>query len=122
LVAGLRLMVSNGFLRLGEQESGARRSLQLDDIALGIRDIEGRALTLGTIARLRDPGFDTERCQMPADLDLVERLDAQAEMIEVARPRIGRAAAFAAKFSRHWHQVDQALPGAQLDEADAVVS
>ena len=52
----------------------------------------------------------------------VERLDAQAEVVEVAAFPAGRGAAGAAEGAVDRHEVDQRAPGAQLDQADVVLA
>ena len=59
--------------------------------------------------------------QVAADGGLVERLDAQAEVVEVAPLAPGRHTAGAAQRTVHRHQVDQRAAGAQLHQADVVL-
>ena len=62
------------------------------------------------------------RCEAGTDGGFVERLDAQAEVVEVAAFPAGRGAAGAAERAVDRHEVDQRAPGTQLDQADVVLA
>jgi len=62
------------------------------------------------------------RLQAGADGALVERLDAQAEVGEIAAFLASRRAAGAAERAVDRHEVDQRASGAQLDQADVVLA
>lgn len=97
-------------------------ALQLNDIALGIRDIDGRAFSFGAVARCNGPNLDAMRLQMPANTRLVEWLYPKAKVIEVA-PLVSRScAADSAKFSIDGHKVDDGPARSQLNQTDLILA
>src|SRR3984957_19902315 len=58
---------------------------------------------------------------MRDDCLAVERLDLQAEVIEVARLLAGGCAALLSQWTVHRHQIDQGAPGTKLPEADVLL-
>jgi hypothetical protein len=62
------------------------------------------------------------RFEAGPDGALVERLDAQAEVVEVAAFLAGRGAPARPSAPSTGTEVDQRAPGTQLDQADVVLS
>src|ERR1700724_3016245 len=94
--------------------SGRHRALKLDAVALGIVQVDRRSLALGAVAGLLLAAMDAVPGEMLGDRLGVERLDAQAQMIEIGaagRRRAGRRPRFVGGLD-----VDQGVPGAQLSE------
>src|SRR5579884_2417590 len=95
-------------------KSAAGKLLELDDVALGVTDVDRRphamrAVALRGIAHHLDP-LCAQRGDDPGH---VLRLDAEAEVLDVAdRPR--------AALGGRGHEVDQAPSGAELNEAERV--
>jgi hypothetical protein len=59
------------------------RALELDAVALGIMQVDRRALAFGAVARGFRAADDAVRGEMLGDRARVERFDAQAEVIEI---------------------------------------
>jgi hypothetical protein len=91
------------------------RPFQLNYIALWICDIDGRALSLGAIARANGPNLNAMRLQMPADAWLVEWLYPKAKVIKIAPLVSGRCTANSAELSVDGYQIDKGAAGAQLN-------
>src|SRR4051812_32173336 len=84
-----------------------RRTFQLDSVSFGIRDINGRSLPLRAITRFDGPRLQAMLTQMVPDLLGIERLNPQAEMIEIACLFPRRRPAFAPQGSIDGHQINQ---------------
>src|SRR6185437_7596597 len=94
--------------------------LELDDVAFGIVHVDRRAFALGAVTRFRFARVDAGIVQLLPDRAFVERLDAQAEMIEIATLDSRRGAAGAAELAGDRHEIDQRAARTQLDEAKRV--
>src|SRR5262245_32083922 len=98
------------------------RAFELDDIVLGVVNVDGRALAVGTVAGrdLADPR--AVGAQVRDDRLLVERLHAQAEMVDVPALLARRGAAFPAERAVDWNEVDEGVSGAQVHKAEVIPS
>ena len=94
------------------------RALQFDRVAFRIRQVEGRPVAFGAVACLDLPHRHAVRDEVSLDGSGVERLDAQAEVIDVARRRARCRAAGTAERAIDPHEVDQRASGAQLHQAE----
>src|SRR6185312_7342048 len=119
--AGMTTEYSGGSEKFAPQLRAARRTLELDRVAVGIADIERRAVAFGAVALDHLARMHAMRGEMGAQRALVERRDAQAEMIDVARLAAGRRAAHAAEPAVERDEVDERGPGAQLQEAELLL-
>lgn len=97
---------------------GVGRSLELDRIAVRILGVDGRALTLGTVAPLDRSRLDAMGCQMADDLLRIEGINAQADVIHVVAVGTGGRATVAAHLAIDRDKIDQRRPGAQLIEPE----
>jgi hypothetical protein len=96
-------------------------ALELDNIALGVGEIDRGTFSLGPIAHLDWAHLNAERLKMPADFGFIEWLDPQTEVIEISTlPSRGDATGLA-QFSIDRHQIDDGPASAQLNEADLVL-
>src|SRR5262245_42778220 len=100
--------------RRGRHRLAVRRPFQLDGVALGIREVDRNAATLGAEAVPDVADGDTMVFQMSDDRVPVERLDAQAEVVHVAPFRSGRSAASLAQRAIHFDQIDERRAHAQV--------
>src|SRR5690242_10588380 len=107
--------------KFGAASRATRRTFELHRIAVGVADVERRAVALSAVALDHLAGCDAVRGEMGAQRALVERRDAQAEMIDIARLAAGRRAALAAELAVERDQVDERRPGAQLQEAELLL-
>ena len=105
-----------------EEGLPTRRPLELDDVAFGVRDIQGRAFALRAVALLHRSGGMAVRCQLAPDRRLVERVDPEAEVIQVAALRSRRRTACTPEHAVDRHEIDQRAAGAQLDQADRILA
>ena len=98
------------------------RPLELELVVVRIEQVQRRAVALGTVARA--VGIDAHAAfgQPAAQRGLVERLDAQAEVVDVAPLRARPRAPGAAELAVQRHEVDQLRAGAQLHQADRVLA
>src|SRR5438094_1453987 len=88
------------------------RALELDPVAFGIGQINRRPLALGAVARRLFAAFCAVRGEMSGDRGGVERLDPQAQMIEIGAT--ARRAAVRRPRLIGGNDVDQRLASAQL--------
>src|SRR5690606_337962 len=102
----------------GQRSSGGSRSLQLDDIAFRVADVDRRAFALGTITRTRLFDRDAVTGEMGADRGIVEAVESEREMIQVAALGPRRRAAHRAELARDGDEIDQGVTGTKLIEAD----
>jgi hypothetical protein len=86
-----------------------------------VAEVDRRAFALGSEAHHGLAGRHAGRAEIAADRGVVERFDAEAEVIEVAALRAGRRTAGAAEHAVDRHQVDQRPTGTQLHQADRVL-
>ena len=93
-----------------------RRTLELDDVAVGVGDIERGAVALRTIAPSDLADGDAVPPQMGGQRRVVEATDAHREMVQVA-PR-GRFCRLRRGTGRH--QINHRGAGAQLHELGLV--
>src|SRR4030095_14211338 len=98
--AGRRRTTRAQPLRRGGPATGARlrrvgRSFQLDDVALGIGDVDRRPFALRAVARFHTTVLDAVAVEMREDRVRVEGIDGHAVVIEVASLATGRGAAHA---------------------------
>src|SRR6185369_11360043 len=82
--AGRRRFAEGGGFPGDRRRDLARRTLQFDDVALGIADVEREADAVCAVAAAFLDHLDAVRREVAADHGLVEGADLQAEMIEVA--------------------------------------
>ena len=97
-------------------------SLELDDIALGVRDIDRRALSLGAIAQDDRAGGDAVCFEMAMHAGLVKRVYPKAEMIEVPSFLSRCCAAGFAELAIYRHEIDDRSARSQLNQADLVLA
>jgi len=95
-----------------------QRTLQLDDVALGVREVHGGSLSLGAIARLDRTRRDSVTVELPADRCLVERLDPEAEMVEVPSGGDRRTTARTTELAVDRDKVEERPSDTQLHETD----
>lgn len=98
------------------------RPLQLDNISLGISDIDGRTSALRTIAQGDRANLDAVRLKFPADALIVEGFDPQAEMIQVPSLSSGSRATGFAKFAINGNEIQNRPASAQLNQPDLVLA
>src|SRR4029077_18468327 len=97
--------------------AGGRRSFQLDCIAVGVGHVDGGTQPFRAVALFDRSGRGAMFAQMARDGEGIERLDAQAQVIEIA-PFTARAlAAGAAELAVDGHQINEAAAGTQLHQA-----
>src|SRR5579863_570147 len=94
--------------------AGGRRSLQFDCIAVGVGHVDGRTQPVRAVALFHFPRRRAVFPKMGCDGEGIERLDAKAEVIEVAPFTARGLAAGAAEPAVHRYQVDEAAAGTQL--------
>src|SRR3546814_3708805 len=83
-----------------------------------IAEVDRRTFALGPIARTRLLDRDAVTGEMGADLGVVEAVESEREMIQVAAPGSRRCAAHRAELARDGDKIDQGVTGAKLIEAD----
>jgi len=98
------------------------RPLEFHGVAFRIRDVERRPHALGTVTLLDRPDLVTPGLQLRGNLLGLERLDLQAEMIQIASFLSGRCAAGAAEFAIDGHEIDQTASRAELDKPDILLT
>jgi len=98
------------------------RAFEFDDIAFRVRKINGRPCALRAIARDDRTDTDAQRPQMAANFGFVEWFQSKAEVIQVARLLSWRRATSSAKLAVHGNKIDDRPAGAQLDQANCVLS
>src|ERR1700733_4216829 len=101
--------------RLPRRGPAVYRRLELDAVALGVRDEERAALALRAVARTRSLRGHAARAEPGDQLRLLEGCNGETEVLDVAAwpRRLG-----AAERAVDPHQVDEAAAGAQLREAE----
>src|SRR5262245_4707021 len=92
--------------------SARHRALELDAVAFGIVQVDRWALAFGAVARGLRAAIDSVRGEMLGDRAGIERLDAQAEVIEIGAA--GRRGALRWSGLAGGNDVDQRAAGAQL--------
>src|SRR3990167_106778 len=98
------------------RSSAIARSLEFDDIAFRVRDVDRWTFTFRAVTRFRRARRDSMCRKMAADCRRVERFDAKAEMIEVAAFLAGRGTPCPAEFAVDRHQVQQRPARPQLNQ------
>src|SRR4051794_8576600 len=94
------------------------RSLQLHNVAFGIRHVDRRALPFCSVAGLDGARLQTMLLQVRDDCLAIERLNLQTEMVHVAAFAPRRSPALLPGSAIHRHQVDQRRACAQLPQPD----
>src|SRR5690606_19300943 len=94
------------------------RALQLDGVAVRILDVEGGPGAVGAVALADLARRDGVALEVRADRGLVEGGERERHVVDVAALRAGRRAAGPAERTVDGNQVDQALPGPELVEAE----
>ena len=92
--------------------------LEFDNIALGIRHVQGGSLSFGAEALGNGANFDAACLEMAANARCVEWVNPKAEMIQIARLFAGCSATGAAKFAVDRHKINERPAGSQLDETN----
>src|SRR5258705_13659539 len=98
-------------LATSREESAGRRTLQLDAVAFRISEIDGRPLPVGAEARFLLAAVIAIGGEMLPDRHGIERLDAQADVIQVGAASGLLARRRACLTGRD--DVDGCAPGAQ---------
>ena len=99
-----------------------RWPLELYDIAFRVGNVDRRAFSFGAIPGCHRPRLDVVCLEFTAYFCFIERLDPNAEVIEVpAFLRRWRTPGFA-KLPIDRHEVDQGAPGAKLNQPDGVLA
>src|SRR5262245_25449304 len=86
------------------------RALELDAVAFGVVQVDRRTLAFGAVARRLRAAGDAVGAEMLGDRARVERLHAQAEMVEIGAA--GRRGAFRRSGLAGGNDVDQRAAGA----------
>jgi len=97
-------------------------TLQLDDIAFRVCDIDGRAFPLGAVARGDRTNLDALCLQMAANARFVEWFHPETEVIQVACFLSWRRTAGSAEFAIHGHEINDRSASAQLNQANFVLA
>ena len=92
-----------------------RRTLELDDVAVGVGDVKRGAVAFGAVAPPDFANSDAVSLQMRRQRGEVEGADAHREMVQVASCRPRRLRPGAGR-----HQIDHRRAGAQLHELGLV--
>lgn len=92
-------------------------ALQLHHVAFRIGDVDRRPVAFGAIYLAGLAVRGTEALEMRVHAGLVERVDAQAEVVDVTA-RSGRRPALAAEFAVGRDEVDEDVAGTQLYQPD----
>lgn len=104
------------------EASATRRPLELYDIAFRVGDVDRRAFSFGSVPGRYRPRLDVVCLEFTAYFCFIERLDPNAEVIEVpAFLRWWRTPGFA-ELPIHGHEVDQGAPGAKLNQPDGILA
>ncbi|SPO54812.1 protein of unknown function [Pseudomonas sp. JV551A1] len=93
------------------------RPFQLDLVAIGIVAVQRQPFAFGAIAFLGRFDFNPRSLQVGRKCSLIERLDAQAEMVQVAPFGPRRRAARLAQGTVQGHQIDHCRARGQVDHA-----
>lgn len=96
------------------------RAFEFDDVTFGVGNIDRWTLSFRAVPGCDWTGLEAMRLQVAANSGFVERVYAQAEMIQIARLFSWRCATGAAKFAVNGYQINEALTGAELNKADFV--
>src|SRR3954469_9987474 len=102
----------------GRRRLAVRRPFELYDIPLRISEVNRDAVALGAKARPDIADGHAMLREMGGDRMLVERLDAQAQVIHVAPFVARRGATLLAERPGDRHQVDHRCAGAQMRHAE----
>lgn len=97
-------------------------ALELNNVALWVPDIDGRAFSLCTIPRLQYTRFHSIGVEVAANGDFVEWIDADAEVIEVPAFLPGWCAPGDSEFAIHGDEVNQRAASTKLNQADEILS
>src|SRR5690606_22336063 len=108
-----RRRTSSARRRAPERRSGeSSRALDLHRVAVRIFDIDRRVRAARAVALDGVPRIHAVSEQVLSNRGLVERVQEQAEVVEIASLAARRAPAAAPDFAVDRHDVDQAVPGA----------
>ena len=99
-----------------------RWPLELYDIAFRVGNVHRRAFSFGSIPGRYRPRLDVVRLEFTAYFCFVERLDPNAEVIEVPAFLRWRCTPGFAKLPIHGYEVDQGAPRAKLNQPDGVLA
>ena len=89
-------------------------SLQLDDVPLRISDVNRRTITFRAIAPFHSAGLKALFGKLASQLGFIERLDTQAEVLQVPALLAGCCAADFTHLASHRNQIDQRTSSTQL--------
>jgi hypothetical protein len=99
-----------------------RWPLELDDVALWVRDVDGGPLSLCPIAQGDRTGLDAVCLEMATKARLIKWVYPKAEMIQVASFLSGCCAACPAEFAIDGHEIEDGSARSQLNQADLVLA
>ena len=108
----------SAILSLIAEGSCDRRTFELDPIALRIQQIDRGSLAIGAEAHAGFLDRHAMSPQMIGDRSSIERVNAQAEVIDVMALATRRRPAAAAKRPRHIDEIDQGPSGTQMQQAE----
>ena len=102
--------------------SAAWRPLELDNIPLGVRDVNGRAFALGAVAPGDGARVNPVGLKMAPDFRFSEGLHPKTEVIHIATILARCAAAGTSRFAVDRRQIKQGPAGTKLNQAKGFLS
>lgn len=92
--------------------------LEFDNIALGIRHVQGEPLSFGAEALGNGANFDAVCLEVAANARFVEWVNPKAKMIQIAPLFAWCSATSAAEFAVDRHKINERPASPQLDQAN----